>query len=46
MDFVVDRMLDDLRSRGMLEGPRPADSALVELLIDSYIHFPKPSAPA
>lgn len=42
--FVVDRMLEDLRSRGVLSGPTPADMQLVELLIDSYIRFPKPAA--
>ncbi|HEY2776007.1 MAG TPA: hypothetical protein VGK20_18345 [Candidatus Binatia bacterium] len=43
VDFVVDRMLEDLRARGILDGPRPADPQLVELLIDSYIRFPKPA---
>lgn len=41
VDFVVDRMLEDLRERGLLKGERPPDAALVEFLIDSCIHFPK-----
>ena len=46
VDFVVARMLEDLRKRGLLDGPRPPDAQLVELLIDSYIRFPKPAAKA
>ena len=44
VDFVVNRMLDDLRSRGVLDGPRPSDDALIELIIDSYIRFPAPAS--
>jgi hypothetical protein len=40
LEVVVDRMLDDLRDRGILRGDRPPDSELVEVLIDTYIHFP------
>ena len=43
VEFVVHRMIEDLRSRGILEGERPPDAALVELLIDSYTRFPKPA---
>ncbi len=43
VEFVVGRMLADLRSRGIFEGERPLDASLVELLIDSYIRFPKPA---
>ena len=43
VEFVVDRMLEDLRARGGIDGPRPSDAQLVELLIDSYIRFPKPA---
>lgn len=46
VDFVVNRLLDDLRARGILDGPRPPDGALIELIIDSYIRFPKPAAAA
>lgn len=41
VDFVVARMLDDLRERGVLTGPTPEDGDLVTLLIDSYIRFPR-----
>jgi hypothetical protein len=43
VDFVVDRMLADLRARGVLTGPTPESGALIELLIDSYTRFPKPA---
>jgi hypothetical protein len=33
-----------MRARGRIEGERPGDAPLVELLIDEYIHFPQPSA--
>jgi hypothetical protein len=41
VDFVVDRMITDLRERGVLTGPTPEAGALIELLIDSYTVFPK-----
>jgi len=44
VEFVVGRMLDDLRRRGILEGDSPTGGALIELLIDSYTRFPKPAA--
>jgi hypothetical protein len=40
VDFVVGRMLADLRERGLLTGPTPEGGALIELLIDSYTKFP------
>ncbi len=43
VEEVVDRLVDDLRARGRLEGARPGDAALVELLIDEYVHFPRPA---
>ncbi len=42
VDFVVDRMVDDLRRRDIIPDTRPADNELVEILIDSYIGFPAP----
>jgi hypothetical protein len=41
---VVDRLVEDLRERGVLTGERPSDTVLVDLLIDNYIHFPEPAA--
>ena len=43
VEAVVDRLVEDLRERGRID-ERPGDAALVELLIDEYIHFPQPSA--
>jgi hypothetical protein len=44
VDTVVDRMVADLRSRGVLRGQRPPDGELVETLIDAYIHYPRARA--
>ena len=41
VEAVVDRLVEDLRERGRID-ERPGDAALVELLIDEYIHFPQP----
>jgi len=40
VETVVDRMVDDLRARGAINGSRPSDPDLVEILIDTYIRFP------
>ena len=37
---------DDLRARGRIEGERPGDAALVDLIIDEYIRFPAPASAA
>jgi hypothetical protein len=42
LDVVVDRLVADLRDRGVLEGEPPPDPDLSRLLIDSYIRFPAP----
>ncbi len=44
VQFAVDRLVDDLRARGRIEGERPGDAALVDLIIDEYIRFPAPSS--
>jgi hypothetical protein len=44
VEAVVDRMVDDLRQRDVIRGDRPAETALVETLIDAYIHYPRPRA--
>jgi hypothetical protein len=41
VEFAVDRLVDDLRVRGTLTGARPGDAALVDLIIDEYIRFPR-----
>jgi len=43
VDFIVDRMLADLRQRGRLGSATPAGAELAELLIDEYIHYPRPN---
>lgn len=40
VDTVVDRMIDDLRQRGVLGDQRPDDRTLAELIIDTYIPYP------
>lgn len=40
VEDVIDRLVDDLRARGRIDGARPDDQALVELLIDEYVRFP------
>jgi hypothetical protein len=44
LDAILDRLVDDLRARGRLVGPRPEPTALANLLIESYIRFPPPAA--
>jgi len=44
VEDVVDRLVDDLRARGRIEGERPGDLTLVDLLIDEYVRFPAPAA--
>ena len=43
---VVDRLVEDLRARGIITGERPSDTVLVDVLIDSYIRYPAPAAAA
>ena len=40
LDFVVDRLVGDLRERGRIEGDVPANPDLALLIIDEYIRFP------
>jgi hypothetical protein len=46
VDFIVDRMLDDLRGRGVLGRSRPSDFELAETIIDTYIRYPQPTVAA
>jgi hypothetical protein len=41
---VVDRLVEDMRERGIITGERPSDTVLVDLLIDTYVHYPQPAA--
>jgi hypothetical protein len=40
LGFILDTLERDLRARGALAGPRPAEHDFGRLLIDRYIHFP------
>jgi hypothetical protein len=41
LDFILERLADDLRGRGRLDGDPPADdNEFGRLLIDEYIRFP------
>ena len=42
VEAVVDRLVDDLRARGKIDGDRPADHELVDLIVDEYIRYPAP----
>jgi len=42
IETVLDRLCDDLRERGRLDGSRPGNRELAETLVDEYIHFPEP----
>jgi hypothetical protein len=43
LDVVVDRLVVDLRERGVIEGEVPADPDLSLAIIDTYIRFPAPT---
>ncbi|MDQ2651215.1 MAG: hypothetical protein M3Z03_16890 [Actinomycetota bacterium] len=43
LEAVVDRLIDDLRERGAIDGEPPADPDLSHLIIDTYIRFPAAS---
>ena len=46
LDGILDRLVDDLRARGRLDGPRPEPTALAHLLIETYVRFPPPAVVA
>jgi len=41
---VVDRLVEDMRARGVIVGERPSDTVLVDLLIDTYVRYPAPAS--
>ena len=43
MEFILERLEDDLRERSRLEGERPAARDFAELLVEEYIRFPLPT---
>jgi len=40
LDFILDRLEEDLRERGQIEGERPAAREFASLMVGEYIHFP------
>ena len=40
LDAILDRLVDDLRERGRINGDRPAPTDLALIIIDEYIKFP------
>ncbi|HWP67367.1 MAG TPA: hypothetical protein VNO26_15835 [Candidatus Limnocylindria bacterium] len=44
VDAVVERLLEDLRARGVVGADVPRGNELVDLLIDTYVRYPKPTA--
>jgi hypothetical protein len=42
IDVVVDRLVDDLRRRGRIDGEVPGNPDLALLIVDEYIRFPAP----
>jgi hypothetical protein len=43
LDAILDRLVEDLRSRGRITGERPAPTDLALMIIDEYIKFPAPA---
>jgi hypothetical protein len=43
VDVVVERMLDDMRTRGVIGRVPPHGQELVDLIIDTYVHYPTPA---
>ena len=41
LDRILDRLVDDLRARGRLDGERPEPTTLALRLIDEYVRFPR-----
>jgi hypothetical protein len=40
VETVVDRLVEDLRARGAINGDRPPNHELVDVIIDEYIRYP------
>jgi len=40
LERILDRLVEDLRARGHLEGERPDPTSLALMLIDEYVKFP------
>jgi hypothetical protein len=44
VDTVVERLLADMRERGVVGATAPGGHELVDLIIDTYVHYPPPAA--
>jgi hypothetical protein len=44
VDVVVERLMADMRSRGVIGTEAPAGQELVDLIIDTYVHYPPPTS--
>jgi len=44
LDFILDRLVADLRRRGRLGDERPGNTDLALRLVDEYVRFPAPAA--
>ena len=45
LDAVLERIIEDLRARGAIDGEPPVDPDLSHLIIDTYIRFPSTTPP-
>ncbi len=43
LDWILARLVDDLRARGRIEASTPPPRELALLIIDEYIQFPAPT---
>ncbi len=44
LDFILDRLMQDLRRRDRVNGTRPDDTNLAKMLIAEYVRFPPPAS--
>ena len=44
LEFILDRLVADLRRRERLRGERPGNTDLALMLVDEYVRFPAPAA--
>jgi hypothetical protein len=42
IDVVLERLVNDLRARGRINGPLPSKPEIALMIIDEYIVFPEP----
>jgi hypothetical protein len=44
LELVLETLEEDLRARGRIDGDRPPQKELAEILVDEYVDFPPPAA--